>query len=453
MADMEVTDTNIYKPATEPAFSLPNIAARFFDTPLLIEPSKAKAIAWALGEKLGLKGLQRPAGDVMEVSGTGLLGQARDPRTGYYVDSGVAVIPIHGTLVNRGAWIGTFSGLTSYEGLARQLDWVARDDRVSAVMFDVDSFGGEATGVDDTAEMIRALDKPTYAMIDGAGSSAAYWLSSACDRVYIGRSSHGGSIGVVLTHYDFSRAADEAGVTVTHIHAGADKVLGSPFKSLSDSDREKLQAKVDTVYRSFVEAVSTYRGMSTEDVRATEAAVFDGAELVEKGLANGITTGRRLLAAIQEDFEDPDPDREPEFVSGASRANAQTGGNSMSTENRTGGADTAAETFTQADMDAMRAEGAKAGLATGRKQERERIAAIFCCDAAEKRPKLANHLALETETSAEDAEKLLAAAAEEGGKVSALSEAMAGASPGVSSDVASEAADETEAAVQAILNA
>jgi len=451
-------------PPTEAGFSLPHIAARFFDTPLLIEPGKVEAIAWALRGRLGLS-VERPEGSVMDAAGPGLFGENMDPRTGYYVDRGVAVIPIRGTLVNRGAWIGSNSGLMSYEGIARQLDLVARDERVQAVMFDVNSFGGEATGVDDLGRMIRAMEKPTYAMIDGHGTSAAYWISAAADRVYIANSSHGGSIGVAITHASMQGALEEAGIEVTHIHAGADKVLSSPFKDLSDSDREKLQAKVDKTYRAFVEGIAEFRGMDTEDVRATEAAVFDGPELVALGLADGVTTGRRLLAAIQDDFQDPDPNREPGTVSGGSRATGQHGGDPMTDQKQNGGADKAANTYTKAEVDELLADAtsdqdeavanARAEAATA---ERERISSILSCDEAANRPKMAQHLALKTDTSAEDAQGLLAAAAEERAEThDPLAAAMQGKSPGVSSDdggpdTESEA-DEVEAAAQAILNA
>ncbi|MFW6024095.1 MAG: S49 family peptidase [Dichotomicrobium sp.] len=441
----EITHQTI-NPPTEAGFSLPHIAARFFDTPLLIEPGKVEALAWALRGRLGLS-VDRPDGAVMEAAGPGLFGEHMDPRTGYYVDRGVAVIPIRGTLVNRGAWIGNNSGLMSYEGIARQLDLVSKDDRVQAVMFDVNSFGGEATGVDDLGRMIRALQKPSYAMIDGAGSSAAYWISAASQRVYIANSSHGGSIGVVITHVSWQKALDTAGITVTHIHAGADKVLGSPYQDLSDSDREKLQAKVDKTYRAFVEGISQFRGLSTEDVRATEAAVFDGPELVERGLADAVTTGRNLLAAIQNDFEDPDPDRAPGPQSGGSRANAHHGGNPMSEANPQGGADKAAEKkYTQADMDARLAEAAKQHKAALEEErsltaarlgtERERIESILSCDAAKTRPALAHKVAFSSrQYNLEEATELLEASAEETtAKGDPLAQAMSGKSPGINAD-------------------
>jgi len=457
-------------PAGAPDLSYPHIAERLFGVPLLMEPGKVEAIAWALRDRMGLRNVTQPDAEFIEAAGPGLSGAEFDRQAGYGIAGGVAVIPVRGTLVNRGAWVGSYSGMTSYEGLATQVELAAADQRVSAVMLDINSRGGEASGVDDLAASIRELDgtKPVYAMIDGSGSSAAYWIASAARQVWSARSSNGGSIGVVITHYDMTAAAEQQGVTVTHIHAGAQKVLGSPFRALSDQDRATLQAKVDDTYRDFVEAVAGYRGLTTEDVRATEAGVFAGKEMVGMGLADGVTTGRRLLAAIQADINSPQPDSVAGFSSGASRATTNhDGGNPMDGNKEKGGAAEAA-TYTQAEVDDLLTEATAEGRAAGaaeseqgvvsaRAEERARIKSILACDEAAERPGFAQHLALETDTAAEDAQAMLAVAGVETQPTgrTPLSMAMEGQSPNVSDDdgSADSEQDEVTAAANAILNA
>ena len=452
--------------AESPGMSYPHIAERLFNTPLLMEPGKAEAIAWALRDRLGLEGMAEPSPDFMSAAGPGFEAGERDLRLGYSIAAGVAVVPVHGTLVNRGAWVGASSGLTSYEGLSAQVNALANDDRVRAVMLDIDSRGGEAAGVDDVAEELRILDgiKPVHAMIDGSGSSAAYWIASAARSVSVAQSSNGGSIGVVITHMDVTQAAEQQGVLVTHIHAGAEKVLGSPFRSLSDEDRAKLQARVNETYRLFVEAVAEHRGMSTEDVRATEAGVFSGREMAANGLADRVTTSRRLLAAIQTNFESPDPDSGAGIINGAARANTPEGATDMQTEeqDRAGAAERGAETghgsgnenmFTEAEAHELAASERQAGVTA----ERERIAAIMDCEEATGRESLARTLALETSQPAEEAKSILAAAGmDQQNGTGALAAAMQGNSPNVSDDDAAsgdEGADEVQAAADQILNA
>lgn len=448
---------HLNNPPTEAGFSLPNIAERIFNTPHLIHPDKLQAILWAVSGKLGIQ-VDRPTdpgvlkaasgGSWMNFNGAQMI-----------VEPPLAIIPITGTLVNRGFWVGTHSGLQSYEGIAQQLRLAESDDRIERIVLDLNTYGGEAAGVDDLASEIREISqtKPVSALIADAAASAGYYLASAASEIVTTTQGMGGSIGVVLTHGDFSGKLQQDGISVTQLHAGARKLVGSPYRPLSDQDKAELQEAVDLLHDQFVAAVASYRtDLSEKDIRATEARTYRGARLVDQGLADRVLTGRELTRELTG------------RTSGSRRTNSTSipEGDAMTTKNE-GGANPAAEdkTFTQADLDARLAEQAKQQKTAvaeaeqkGAKAERDRISAILSCDEAANRPKMAQHLALKTDTSAEDAQGLLAAAAEEQApKADPVAAAMQGKSPGVSSDdggadIESEASEEEQAA-NFILNA
>ena len=74
--------------------------------------------------------------------------------TPYPVVDGIAVIEISGVLIHRGGWIGQSSGLTSYEGIAAQLQAALADPGVRGIALDIDSFGGEVAGAFDLAAVL-----------------------------------------------------------------------------------------------------------------------------------------------------------------------------------------------------------------------------------------------------------------------------------------------------------
>ena len=117
---------------------------------------------------------------------------------------GIAVIEIAGTLVHRGAWIGQSSGMTSYEGIAAQLQAALADPGVRGIALDIDSFGGEVAGAFDLADRIRAAraQKPVHAFIAEHALSAGYVLASQADHIILPRTGAVGSIGVVALHTD-----------------------------------------------------------------------------------------------------------------------------------------------------------------------------------------------------------------------------------------------------------
>ena len=186
--------------------TLAQIAGRVLNRPLLLHPDKVDLILHVLQGRLGIEPLE-----ALDVDANRFVGSHRrdDGTVGSMrVENGVAILPIVGSLVNRGAWIGASSGLVSYEGLAAQLREVQGDDQVRAVILDIDSPGGEATGMFTISNIVAELNdvKPVVAFINDVAASAAYGIASAAREIIVSPTSVVGSIGVVLTHLDRSAA-------------------------------------------------------------------------------------------------------------------------------------------------------------------------------------------------------------------------------------------------------
>ncbi|ADE85165.1 capsid protein [Rhodobacter capsulatus R121] len=204
----------------------------------------------------------------------------------------MAVIEIAGTLVHRGAWIGQSSGLTSYEGIAAQLQAAVADPAIRGIALDIDSFGGEVAGAFDMADRIRAAraQKPVQAFVADHALSAAYALASQAGRIILPRTGAVGSIGVVAMHSDMSGALDQKGIAVTLIHAGARKVDANPYQPLPETIRARIAGELEDLRQLFAETVAEGRGRRLDTSRAldTEAAVFRGEAAVFAGLADEV---------------------------------------------------------------------------------------------------------------------------------------------------------------------
>jgi signal peptide peptidase SppA len=294
------------------------IAQRAFNTPLMVDPAKALAFLSGLGpritgQEVTYAGVELPTSDVehaalparVSLFGTDLA--QRHQRKGsqpYAMVDGIAVIEIAGTLVHRGAWIGQSSGLTSYEGIAAQLQAALADPAVLGIALDIDSFGGEVAGAFDLADRIRAAraKKPVQAFVAEHALSAGYVLASQADRIILPRTGAVGSIGVVALHTDMSGALDQKGIAVTLIHAGIHKIDANPYQPLPDAVHDQMQRELEVVRFLFAETVAAGRGnrLSHATALATEAAVFLGADAVAAGLADELAdpvTAFRAFAA------------------------------------------------------------------------------------------------------------------------------------------------------------
>ena len=261
------------------------LAELIFNTPLLISEQKLNSILHAVGPRFNL--------DVSGISPEmAVKSDEERRRCGYRVDDGVGIIGIYGPLMHRRLAADYPSGgPTTYGEIRTALQSALSDDGVQSIMLDIDSPGGMVSGVFDLAESIRQAHaiKPVTAFVNESAFSAGYLLASAAGRIILPRTGSVGSVGVVYTHVDFSRAEDQAGVTVTHVYAGRRKIDATPHAPLTSDALSAIQSEVADLYDLFVKSVAGYRNIDESVVRGTEAATYLGHLALDAGLADEIT--------------------------------------------------------------------------------------------------------------------------------------------------------------------
>lgn len=290
--------------------SYPHVMARLLDTPLMIEPSKAEAIASVL---LGRQGVEiNVAADVHYAPAAGPLQERRMVQWEggsvplmFDAESGIAVIEVMGSLAHRQGYIGASSGVMGYDGIGAQLGEAMRRPDVRAIILDIDSPGGEVSGAFQLADRIHAAArvKPIVAIADELAASAAYLLASACTSVVLASNvSIVGSVGVITMHVSYEAMLSDAGVKPTLIFSGARKADGNPYQDLPEDVRDRIQASVDNVAAQFVSRVAAWRGMSEAAVRGTEAGIFMGADAVKIGFADEVGDPVEAFQAVGDEI-------------------------------------------------------------------------------------------------------------------------------------------------------
>ena len=281
---------------------LPHLAARLFGAPLLIHRPKLDVILSVLGSRVGLPDLSASTGFAPPDRNAA----QSDTSAG---QSGIAVIPIYGTLVRRTQGLEAQSGLTSYAGIAMALDTALADPSVAAILLDIDSPGGESSGVFDLADRIRAATaiKPVWAVANDMAFSAAYALGSAASRLIVSRTGGVGSIGVIAMHVDQSVKDQQDGIAYTAVFAGDRKNDLNPHAPISGEAHCFLQGEVNRIYDLFATTVAKHRGMGVNTIKGTQAALFFGADAVTSGLADDVGTLDDAIKQINSVLAPPVP--------------------------------------------------------------------------------------------------------------------------------------------------
>lgn len=240
----------------------------------------------ALEELLAIA--NRTAGDPEALEAK--LGRPLDNARSVQVRDGVAVIPITGPIFRYANMFTRISGATSTSELARDFTTALENPGVRAILFNIDSPGGEASGINELAAMIWAgrEKKPVSAYTGSKAASAGYWLAAACGSITMDATAMVGSIGVVMSYSDTRKRDEKSDVRSVDIVSSV-----SPHKRSdpnTDEGRASVQKIVDDLAAVFVEQVATYRGTDAAKVVADfgQGGMLVGREAVAAGMADAL---------------------------------------------------------------------------------------------------------------------------------------------------------------------
>lgn len=328
--------------------------------PWAIEPSKLLELhaiyaARVHGDKIDISAVEARLG-------RSLSNEQRD----YDVVDGVAIISIDGVIAKKMNMFSAISGGASSEIARHSLMAAQADSAVHSIIVSIDSPGGTVDGTQTLGDAVYAARsvKPIVTLGGGVIASAAYWIGSAANAVYIAEDTTSvGSIGVVTAHKDISGSETARGVKTTEISAGKYKRIASAYEPLSEEGRESIQGQLDYMYSLFVSAVARNRGVDASVVldKMADGRVFIGNQAIEAGLVDGVMSLDALIAKLNQD--------RPEYAGNPASRRALA---LASTKTTTSKGLTMNKEELQAAHPALAAELRAEGAAT----ERERIQAI-----------------------------------------------------------------------------
>lgn len=227
----------------------------------------------------------------------------------YNADIQTGVIEITGPLTYKPTMFAALCGGTSYEGLKEDFSAMV-DAGAKTVALIIDSPGGEAYSVFDTANYIRKMADDNgvkiLAYVDGLSASAGYALTAIADEVITNTQSELGSIGVVVRLMNDSKALEKEGYERTYVFAGESKTPFADDGSFRKDFISDIQSKVDTLYTEFTEFVARHRNMSVETVKSTQARTFLAKEAIELGLADSSMTVDQFYNYLADSAQRPE---------------------------------------------------------------------------------------------------------------------------------------------------
>ncbi len=180
-------------------------------------------------------------------------------------DVRIAIVTLQGAIMDNPL---DGSGYSPVEEMRERLEQAAKDDRVKAIVIEINSPGGIVSAFDQIHKMIvdfkTESKKPVVVSMGGIAASGGYYASVAGDYLFAQPTTLTGSIGVIIPRYDLSEGFEYYGIKYDAIKSGKSKDSLSMGKPMGEAQREHLQALVDDAYEKFLQRVGDGRGTKVD---------------------------------------------------------------------------------------------------------------------------------------------------------------------------------------------
>jgi protease IV len=205
----------------------------------------------------------------------------------------ITIIPVKGIITAQSSK-KLFHVIPSVvDSVKKQLEQARDDKDVKAVILEVDSPGGGITASDiihkEILDFKEKTEKKVIVSMQDVAASGAYYISVAADKIMSHPTTVTGSIGVIMPLINIADLVQKYGIEDTSVKSGYMKDIGSPFKKMSNEEREVLHDIVDEMYTRFLKIISEGRNMEIENVRKlSDGRIYTGKQALDNGLVDQI---------------------------------------------------------------------------------------------------------------------------------------------------------------------
>jgi protease-4 len=181
----------------------------------------------------------------------------------------------------------------SAERVTVALQAAFKDKNTQGVVMRINSPGGSPVQAQTIYDEMRRLRKkypdiPLYAVVEDICASGGYFVAAGADRIYVGKASIVGSIGVLMNGFGFTGLMDKLGVERRLITAGENKGMLDPFSPLREKDKQYVDTLMKDIHEQFIGVVREGRGKRLKETPDMfSGLIWTGQKSVELGLADG----------------------------------------------------------------------------------------------------------------------------------------------------------------------
>ena len=213
----------------------------------------------------------------------------------------IAVYYAFGNIVNETSTEGMFNGTyIAAKDVCRDLQEIADDDHIKAVVLRINSGGGSAYASEQIWHQVKKLreKKPVVVSMSGAAASGGYYISAPANYIIADNTTITGSIGIYGLYQDMSELyTKKLGINFSQVGTNRNSVLGSQEYGFTPEQFTALQNNVNRGYELFKSRVAEGRKLTAAQVEnIAQGRVWLGEDAKKIGLVDEIGGLNRAIA-------------------------------------------------------------------------------------------------------------------------------------------------------------
>ncbi len=220
-------------------------------------------------------------------------------KSNYKAKDRVAVVYAEGIIMD-GKWS---NGTVTDQQYVKDINKLAEDDRVKAIVLRVNSPGGSALASENiwnALQNVKANDKPLIVSMGDYAASGGYYIACPADSIFAEPNTLTGSIGIFSIVPAVGPAFDKSlGIDYDSVKTGPLAYdVTMPIFEMEPRVAEKWQRDTEEGYRTFLSRVADGRGMTPEEVdKVAQGRVWTGSTATELGLVDKVGNLDRAIAS------------------------------------------------------------------------------------------------------------------------------------------------------------
>ena len=181
----------------------------------------------------------------------------------------IAVVHAHGMIGGRKSRVDPLLGMMmGHETVSAELKRARMDKNISAVVFRIDSHGGEGLASDLISQQVAATAavKPVVVSMIDVAASGGYMIAYRASKLVADPMTVTGSIGSISAKFNMSGLYDKLGITFDDYEKGPNGLMWSDHRDFTDEERARFEQSHWDGFNIWFRDVSKCRGIPVEEL-------------------------------------------------------------------------------------------------------------------------------------------------------------------------------------------